>query len=621
MKKLFVGILLSFFLLPSFTIKPNYAQAYDGRAYDNTQMMDFSLSTESEIDAYYGDPEKRIGDDFKSYLYTKISADNHFLSYDGSTKQSVATWYKITDRNWTLSREINPATYKFASDTADQFYLVNMYMENKPGKGNNNPSKAINNLVNGYGKDETLTYIDHENKKKPNGNIQVDKEHVWAKNHGFKVVVSGSDKFEKGAPTDLHHLVAADHYTNSSGHNDYFYSNVDKSSPDTTVINCYYADGTTGISGYRQKIGSDYIFEPTDEWKGNIARCLLYMATRYSLKVATGNTQAEPYLTLTDDKTLVDDLSTFTGVHQNLSTFLEWNELDPVDEYERKRNDLIYKNVQRNRNPFIDHEEWARRVFDKNYSIDDIDFNIKSEYTLRVGDTLKLADALPDDLTGVNVGSSDGIIELADDKLTVTAKKVGEETLTYTYGEHTKDVKITVVDKPTITSPSIELESDSTYSTLAIPLSDELRNNEYYKFVSQDTNLLEIKEDGSIVTHGVGTVKVKVTLVGPGNNETDLGTIDVIIKAKSAEPNKTSSSSQDSSNTPADTDPKDDSKKNTPMNKWVIIAIIAGAVLLVVIIVVILIVASKNKKVAKAVKKTTKAIVKTTKKSSKSKKK
>jgi len=45
-----------------------------------------------------------------------------------------------------------------------------------------------------------------------------------------------------------------------------------------------------------------------------------------------------------------------------LSTLLEWSEQDPPDDKERSRNDAVFS-YQTNRNPFIDHPEWARCVF------------------------------------------------------------------------------------------------------------------------------------------------------------------------------------------------------------------------------------------------------------------
>ena len=360
--------------------------------YDDNKALDFTDSTQSEIAAYYGEIGSLKGDDLLHYLYKKITPseiaslsdyskdissieEKYYLTYTGSStsKSSVAAWYQITDRNWSISDTVTPETFKFlsaSSSGASGVYLYNMYISDA---SNNDKKKAFSNLINGFRQEDGLTAIDWTNTKRPK-NVQVDKEHVWAKNHGFKVTSNGSDTFVAGAPTDLHHLVAADHNTNSAGHNDYFYGEV-ATHDDSTAVYAYLADGTKEISGYHITTSGKETFEPTDEWKGDIARCLFYMATRYSKKLDK-NIQAEPYLYLTDDRTYVDDDaqrdgdSIFHGVQYNLSTLLKWNEEDPVSPYEIHRNNLIYKNVQDNRNPYIDHPEWARRVFDVNWTGD-----------------------------------------------------------------------------------------------------------------------------------------------------------------------------------------------------------------------------------------------------------
>ena len=40
----------------------------------------------------------------------------------------------------------------------------------------------------------------------------------------------------------------------------------------------------------------------------------------------------------------------------------QWYEQDPVDDWERQRNDVIQK-WQGNRNPFIDHPDWVNTIW------------------------------------------------------------------------------------------------------------------------------------------------------------------------------------------------------------------------------------------------------------------
>jgi endonuclease I len=49
----------------------------------------------------------------------------------------------------------------------------------------------------------------------------------------------------------------------------------------------------------------------------------------------------------------------------NLEVLLAWHELDPVDDFEMNRNDLI-ETYQGNRNPFIDHPEFVDKIYQNN---------------------------------------------------------------------------------------------------------------------------------------------------------------------------------------------------------------------------------------------------------------
>lgn len=48
-----------------------------------------------------------------------------------------------------------------------------------------------------------------------------------------------------------------------------------------------------------------------------------------------------------------------------VSTLLKWNEGDPPSREEKLRNDRICKFYQHNRNPFVDHPEYAELIWEQ----------------------------------------------------------------------------------------------------------------------------------------------------------------------------------------------------------------------------------------------------------------
>ena len=158
------------------------------------------------------------------------------------------------------------------------------------------------------------------------------KEHIWAQSHGIDEQAPGY--------SDMHHIRASNNDMNNKRGNLDF-DNCQGKSGATELNGCYYI--------------SNKAWEPPDSAKGDVARAMLYMDVRYE------NKYNSKY-----DLELVDSIPTTTTGNQfgKLSTLLAWNELDPVDAFETNRNELIYTTYQGNRNPFIDHPDWARAVFD-----------------------------------------------------------------------------------------------------------------------------------------------------------------------------------------------------------------------------------------------------------------
>jgi len=160
------------------------------------------------------------------------------------------------------------------------------------------------------------------------------REHVWPNSRlGIERVTESS----KNQGSDMHNLRAITPAVNSS-RSDRFFSE---------------GSGEADIT-------DDGGFYPGDAHKGDVARILFYMAVKYE------------FLILTDDG-LLDESNHYTmeGVKMGkLSLLLAWHKEDPVDDFERNRNQKIFE-AQGNRNPFIDKPEYVHLIWE-NKTIDDL---------------------------------------------------------------------------------------------------------------------------------------------------------------------------------------------------------------------------------------------------------
>lgn len=196
------------------------------------------------------------------------------------------------------------------------------------------------------------------------------KEHVWAKSHGFPTKSAYPYR-------DLHHLRPTEITINSRRGNSDF---GEVSNP-------------TGEDEYGNKWTSS-VFEPRDEVKGDVARIIFYMATRYSYA---------PF-NLTVVNSTVTSTSDGNGRIGHLNTLLKWHYQDPVSEVEIHRNEVIYK-YQKNRNPYIDHPEWVDIAFPNDISPIEVD----QEKILEVNE---LISSIPANITLAD----EALINLANEK-------------------------------------------------------------------------------------------------------------------------------------------------------------------------------------------------------------
>jgi len=144
------------------------------------------------------------------------------------------------------------------------------------------------------------------------------REHVYAKSKGTP------NLGESGPGADGHHLRPTDMQLNS------------------TRGSLLFDDGT-GVNAGKTSRGGWY---PGSEWKGDVARILMYMYVRYNTRCLPLNITMNP--------------ATYSSDFPDI--LLKWNAEDPVSDFERTRNNVV-AGVQKNRNPFIDNPYLATVIW------------------------------------------------------------------------------------------------------------------------------------------------------------------------------------------------------------------------------------------------------------------
>ncbi|HTQ40990.1 MAG TPA: endonuclease [Pirellulales bacterium] len=184
------------------------------------------------------------------------------------------------------------------------------------------------------------------------GGVTWNREHLWPQSL-LGVSVSESSK---NAGTDEFELKPCDSSVNSGRSNDGY--------------------GLSTSSGTYNNQPS-YFF-PGDEDKGDIARSMFYMATRYYDGSGTPST---------NNLSIVSGTSLSTYQMGDLDALLHWVYEDGVDNYERRLNEYVYSSAlnpsyyQGNRNPYIDHPEYVWAIF----GTDKVSGNIVNNSQLSVG--------------------------------------------------------------------------------------------------------------------------------------------------------------------------------------------------------------------------------------------
>ncbi|MCD4833698.1 MAG: endonuclease [Bacteroidales bacterium] len=265
------------------------------------------------------------------------------------------------------------------------------------------------------------------------------REHVWAKSHGFP------DDWQD-AYRDAHHLRPCDISVNSARGNKDFDNGGTQHSEATEC----YTDADS--------------WEPRPVEKGDVARMMFYMATRYE------GESGDP------DLELVDYTGTSGPIFGKFSTLIQWNFEDPVDEFERNRNEVVFS-YQGNRNPFIDHPEFVNAMYDIANSapiIEDQEFTIaENSASSTVVDTVVARDPDYNVITfSIMSGNTDNAFEIdaSTGLLTVNNSEALDYETTPSF-----NLSVEVSDGSLESSATITINLENTTGITPVTLSSEIK--------------------------------------------------------------------------------------------------------------------------------------------------
>ena len=169
---------------------------------------------------------------------------------------------------------------------------------------------------------------DHRRRNKANEDNGTNASCLWNREHSFPKALGIPDLGTIGPGADIHHLRASDKKRNADRDNDKFFN------------------------GSGNSFESGLLWYPGDEWKGDIARMMMYMYLRYGSQCLPTNVGVGTVVS--NDTNMID-------------LFLNWNAEDPVSQFEDIRNSYSGNTsntyAQGNRNPFIDNPYLATVIW------------------------------------------------------------------------------------------------------------------------------------------------------------------------------------------------------------------------------------------------------------------
>ena len=230
-------------------------------------------------------------------------------------------------------------------------------------------------------------------------------------------------------------------------------------------------------------------FEPCDDAKGEVARAAMYCCVYYGYEI--------------------------TDIFDSVETCLSWHNTFGVTNRDIYRNNAVNDN-QGNRNPFVDHPEYANLIWgDQNTII------MPTTLDLQVGETYNLnAYVSVDKSVSINYSSSNSNIVSVNSNGLLTALEKGSATINaYAYyGSDLLEANCLVNVSEPITLESIEINPSSLQlkvneqrqlSVIATP--SEASNNVTYS--SLDESIASVSNNGLVLGLREGKTKISATSV------------------------------------------------------------------------------------------------------------
>lgn len=185
-----------------------------------------------------------------------------------------------------------------------------------------------NNVLLIYGWDDTDTVVNNDYSRDKTLSCHTSScTGLWVREHVYPRSLGTPNLGYEFAGSDVHHLRSIDSNRNNSRSNRKFEEGTDLEMSYVTVAGNWY---------------------PGNEWKGDVARMMMYMYVRYPSQCLPTNVGVGS--------------TSYSNFGDMPNVFLEWNAQDPVSEFELNRNNIL-QNLQGNRNPFIDNPYLATLIW------------------------------------------------------------------------------------------------------------------------------------------------------------------------------------------------------------------------------------------------------------------